>query len=214
MKKRYFSLPRGYLSYSQYSLFLSDPEKYKRQYFDGFDTGFTNSGQTYGKQVADALEPTRDTGDLLTDAAMLLLPKYDIADQQIEAEFKEKGGPWLKVIAKPDTFNSITHEFAEFKTGKGKNPWTQEKAQKHIQMIWYAVVIWLKYGTMLDHATLAWIETEQTTEGIKPTGLVKSFEVEFKPADYYSFQAKTLKVAHEIEIAWSAHETPEYLTKF
>lgn len=212
--KRYISLPRTYLSYSQYMLWNSDPERYKAQYFDGRDTGYTNSGQTYGKIVADALEANRETGDLLTDAAMLLLPKYDVADKQIDAEFKEKGGRWLRVIAKPDSFNSMTHEFMEFKTWKGKNPWTQTKAQNHIQMIWYAVVIWLKHGTMLDHAHLAWIETEDTDEGIKPTGRVDTFEVTFKPEDYYQFQAKMLKTAHEIEQAWAAHETKPWITTF
>ena len=214
MKKKYFSLPKGYLSYSQYALWLSDPKKYARHYFDGQDVSFINSGQTYGKVVADALEANRETGDLLTDAAMLLLPKYDVADMPIEAEFKEKGGAWLRVIAKPDTFNSITHEFGEFKTGKGKNPWTKVKAQEHVQMIWYAVVIWLKYGTMLDKAHLAWVETEETSEGIKPTGRVDSFEVKFEPADYYRFQTKMLKVAHKIEQAWAAHITNPELVNF
>lgn len=213
MKKRYFSLPKGYLSYSQYCLFLSDPERYRKHYFDDFDTSFTNSGQVFGKQVADALEATRETGDLLTDVAMELLPRYDVQDQPIEAEFKERGGRWLKVIAKPDSYNSLTHEFIEVKTGKSRNPWTQVKAQEHIQMIWYAVVIWLKHGTMLDHAHLTWIETEETPEGIKPTGRVETFKVMFEPSDYYIFQAKMLKVAHEIEQAWASHVTnPELVT--
>lgn len=212
--KRYIPLPKSYLSYSQYMLWTSNPRRYAEHYFDGRKDDFTNSGQTYGKEVADALEASRETGDLLTDAAMLLLPKYDVQDVAMEAEFKEKGGPWLKVIAKPDSFNSLTHEFMEFKTGKEKNPWTQQKAQSHIQMIWYAVVIWLKYGTMLDHATLAWIATEDTPEGIKPTGKVETFTVTFKPEDYYSFQAKMLKVAHEIEESWAAHITKPWITTF
>ena len=214
MKKRYISLPKSYLSYSQYMLWTSNPQRYKNQYFDKRDESFTNSGQTYGKLVADALEAGRETNDMLTDAAMLLLPKYDVQDVAIEAEFKEKGGSWLKVIAKPDSFNSMTHEFMEFKTGKEKNPWTQAKAQNHIQMIWYAVVIWLKYGTMLDHATLAWIATEDTPEGIKPTGKVETFTVTFKPSDYYAFQAKMLKVAKEIEVAWASWESKPWVTTF
>ena len=214
MKKKYFSLPKSYLSYSQYCLFVSDPAKYARHYFDGQKNDYANSGQVYGKQVADALEASRDTGDLLTDASILLLPRYDVQDQPMFAEFKEKNGKWLKLIAKPDSYNSVTNEFIEVKTGKIKNPWTQQKAQSHIQMIWYAVVIWLKYGTMLDHATLAWIATEDTPLGIKPTGRVESFEVTFRPEDYYNFQAKMLKVAHEIEQAWAAHITPEYISTF
>lgn len=214
MKKKYIFLPKGYLSYSQMMLWQNDPAKYKRQYFDGRDESFTNSGQDFGKRVANALETNDDTGDVLTDAAMLLLPKYDLMDQSFIAEFKEKGGRWLKIIAKPDTFNTISHAFRETKTGKSKNPWTQTKAQNHPQMIFYAVAIWLKYGTMNDHAFLDWIETEDTDEGIKPTGRVETFRVTFKPEDYYQFQAKMLKTAHEIEQAWAAHETKPWITTF
>lgn len=212
--KKYISLPRGYLSHSQMQLWLNNPDRYKKQYFDGQDVNFTNPGQDFGKRVANALEGGEGTGDVLTDAAMLLLPKYDLMDQSFIAEFKEKGGRWLKIIAKPDTFNTVSHAFRETKTGKSRNPWTQTKAQEHPQMIFYAVAIWLKYGTMNTSAHLDWIETEDTSEGIKPTGRVETFWVTFRPEDYYSFQAKMLKVAHEIEEAWAAHITPEYITTF
>jgi hypothetical protein len=210
--KKYISLPRHHLSYSQCSLWLSDKERYRAQYFDGrTDLNFSNSGQSYGKTVADALEAGRETGDLLTDAAMLLLPKYDVADQPIEVDVKTKRG-WLNLIAKPDTFNSITKEFVEFKTGKGKNPWTPAKAQSHFQMWYYAVVIWQKYGVMLPDAKLAWIETEDTLEGIKPTGHVETFTVVFTPVELMQTLAKIVKIAHEIEEAWASHITKPYIT--
>ena len=212
--KRYISLPRHHLSYSQCSLWLSDPVKYRAQYFDGRDDlNYSNSGQTYGKIVADALEAGRETGDLLTDSAMLLLPKYDVADQPIEVDVKTQYG-WLNLIAKPDTFNSITKEFVEFKTGKGKNPWTAGKAQKHFQMWYYAVVVWQKYGVMLPNAKLAWIETEDTPDGIKPTGRVEIFTVTFTPQEIMETLAKIIKIAREIELDWASHITKPYLTTF
>lgn len=213
MIKRYFSLPHDYLSHSQMQLWLSDSEKYKKLYFDNRDDLRTsNSGQKFGKEVADALEANRETGDLLTDSALLLLPKYDTRDQSFIVEFKEKNGPWLKIIIKPDMYNSVSCGFLEIKTGK--QPWTQFKAQKHPQMIFYAVGIWIKTGVMNKNAYLDYVETEDTPTGIAPTGRVESFEVTFKPEDYYQFQAKMLKVAHEIEIAWSAHEHKEWITTF
>lgn len=212
--KKYLSLPKGYLSYSQYCLWTSNPEKYKLHYFDGRKDDYTNSGQVFGKQIADALEAKRDTGDLLTDSAMLLLPKYDVMDQSFFTEFKERGGRWLKIICKPDTFNSVSHAFRETKSGTEMNPWTQTKAQNHVQLLWYAVGIWLKYGTMNTNAHLDWIVTEKLPGGNKPTGRVESFEVTFTPADYYEFQAKMLKVAYEIEEAWAAHESKPWVTTF
>lgn len=215
MKKKYIALPHDYLSHSQMQLWINNPERYKQLYFDNRDDlKYSNSGQDFGKKVADALETGSDTGDILTDAAMLLLRKYDTMDQSFITEFKEKNGGWLKIICKPDTFNSVSHAFRETKSGTEKNPWTQIKAQNHPQMLFYAVGIWLKYGTMNTNAYLDWIATEHTPLGIRPTGRVETFEVTFKPEDYYEFQAKMLKVAHEIEIAWSAHITKPYITTF
>jgi len=178
-----------------------------------------NSGMDYGKTVATALENEESTGDLLTDAAMLLLPKYDIRDKEIQVETKTKDG-WLKIIGKPDYLNSKTKEFYETKTGKGK--WTQTKAQKHPQMIFYAMLIYLAYGVVLNDAYLNWIETEDVLEPykesdwllkdrkvIKPTGNVQTFKVTFTLTDILKTLAETVKVAKEIEIAWSMHVKPE-----
>lgn len=212
--KRFISLPRHHFSYSQWSLWLADPAKYKAVYFDKrTDLNFSNRGQTFGKEVADALEAGRETGDLLTDSAMLLLPKYDVQDAPIEVDVKTKHG-WLNLIAKPDTFNSITHEYKEFKTGKGKNPWTARKAQDHLQMWFYAVVIWQKFGTVLDGAQLSWMETEDTSEGIKPTGKVETFDVHFSKPGLMDALARIIKSAHEIEISWAGHVTRPWITTF
>ena len=214
MKKKYISLPKHHFSYSQWQLWIKDPARYRSLYFDGrADLNWSNRGQTFGKQVADALEMGQDTGDVLTDSAMLLLPKYDVQDQPIEVEVKTKHG-WLNLLAKPDTYNSTTHEFIEFKTGKGHNPWTAKKAQDHLQMWFYAVVIWQKYGVVLDNALLAWMETEDTPEGIKPTGRIDTFTVHFSKAGLMDALARIIKSANEIQIAWASHETKEWITSF
>ncbi len=213
-RKKFIALPKHHFSYSQWSLWLSDPERYKQLYFDKRDDlKYSNRGQTFGKEVADALEAARETGDLLTDSAMLLLPKYDTADQPIEVDVKTQYG-WLNLVAKPDSFDSVRHGFIEFKTGKGKNPWTKEKAQNHLQMWFYAVVIWQKFGTVLDTAKLAWIETEDTPEGIKPTGTVSVFPVSFSRAGLMGALARIIKSAHEIEVAWASHVTKPWITTF
>lgn len=164
-----------------------------------------NTGLEYGKVVADALEKGVETGDLLTDAAMQLLPKYDVADKEILVELKTKDG-WLQIVGRPDSMNSITKEFYEFKSGKGA--WTANKAQKHPQMVFYAMLIYLKYKVALDHAHLIWIETEDTAEGIKPTGKVETFLVTFTLSDILKCMTETIKVAKEIEIAFACHVRP------
>lgn len=207
-KKHYIQLPKPYLSYSQIQLFKSDREKYIAIYMDGYDELRTsNSGQEFGKEVATALEHGRETGDLLTDAAMLLLKKYDVADQEIEVDMKTKHG-WLKLKGLPDTLNSVTKDFRELKTGKDKNPWTQSKAQNHPQMKFYAMLIYLKYGVVLKEAYLDWIETFYDRLGvIKPTGRVESFRIYFTFNDILKTMAETTRVALEIENVFASHIT-------
>jgi hypothetical protein len=146
---------------------------------------------------------------------MLLLPKYDVRDKEIQVETKTKDG-WLKIIGKPDYLNSKTKEFYETKTGKGR--WIQAKAQKHPQMIFYAMLIYLTYGVVLKDAYLNWIETEDVIEPygpedwlqedkkvIKPTGHIETFKIMFTLCDILKCLADTIRIAKEIELAFIAH---------
>ena len=214
--KRYIQIPRGYLSHSQRELWKRSREEYARRYFDG-EPGFSTPAMEYGKIVADALEAEQETGDLLTDSALLLLPKYDIRDQAFTVEVRTKDG-WLVLLAKPDYMQSDTYDFIEVKTGK--QPWTQARAEAHPQLLFYATCIWQKYGVMLEWAKLAWVETEwirpfdKSEAEVRPTGRVETFEVPFTKAQYYETLADMTKTAKEIEIAWAAHVTPEYIKTF
>jgi hypothetical protein len=200
-------LPKEYLSCSQIALWQSDKERYKRIYFDGREEmRVNNAGMEYGKIVASALEVGADTGDLLTDTAMGLLIKYDIADKEIRTVLKTLDGE-IGVLGRPDTLDSKTHAFREYKTGKTK--WTQNKAQKHFQLKFYQMLIYLHYGTVLNEAYLDWIETERTPEGVtRPTGRVESFKVSLSYNDIMETMALTSKVAKEIETEWLTYERP------
>lgn len=211
MNKKFIQLPRGYISQSQVTMWKQDPERYKSIYFDNDKSKrISNEGMEYGKIVASALENEVDTDDLLTDSAMLLLPKYDVRDKEIVVEWKTPHG-WLKVLGKPDMLDSKTFAFREIKTGKTK--WTQNKANKHFQLKFYAMLIYLKYGKMLHETFLDWIETEVVRteldgfpiETTQPTGRVESFKVVFSTNDILQTMAETLKVAKEIETAYIIH---------
>lgn len=202
-KRKTIQLPKGYLSYSQIQLWKANKERYRKLYYENkSEYRIRNKEMDYGKIVADALENEEKTDDVLTDAAMLLLPKYDIRDKEIWTSIKTKDG-WIDLIGKPDTLNSITKAFREYKTGKGK--WTQNKAQKHPQMVFYAMIIYLKYKIANSDAYLDWIETEDTINGIKPTGKVESFHVTFTMNDILKCMAETIKVAKEIEIDYASY---------
>jgi hypothetical protein len=205
-KKKYIQLPKGYLSYSQIQLWKSDKKRYIELYFNNRnELRLSNSGLEYGKIVADALEKGVATDDLLTDTAMSLITQYDVRDKEIVTEIKTKYGS-VGVMGRPDTMDSVTKAFREFKTGRVK--WTEGKAQKHPQMIFYAMLIYLKFGVMLSEAYLDWIETEEVDHVVKPTGRVETFRVTFTPQQIMECMAMTSRVAKEIEIAWASHIMP------
>lgn len=208
-KKKVINLPRGYLSFSQMSLWMSDKERYKEIYFNERDyLKMSSRAMDYGKMVATSLETERETGDLLTDTAISLLPKYDIADKEIRASLKTKDGEII-LVGRPDTMDSKTFAFREYKTGR--IPWTQKKAQDHLQMKFYMLLIHLKHSVILKEAYLDWIETEYTPEGtVKPTGHIESFKVTLTLRDLIHTMALVSSVAKEIEVEWAMYvPTPE-----
>lgn len=209
--KKYIQTPRGYLSQSQVSLWQRNPEQYKALYFDDRkELRHSSPAMDYGKVIADALEKGVQTDDLLSDAATLLLPKYDIADVEFRAEFKTDDG-WVVVLAKPDSMDSVTKDFLEYKTGK--TVWTQTKAQALLQMHWYAASIYIQHE-VIPKAKLVWIETEITADGIKPTGRIESFDVTFTMTEILRTMSLMGKVAKEIAIAWASHVTDERIAKY
>jgi hypothetical protein len=211
-ERRIVQLPRGYISYSQLQLWLNDEERYKKLYFEERDDLRTsNSGQEYGKVVATLLETGGSHDDAVTDTAMFLLPKYDVADKEITAVLETKEGD-IKIVGRPDSMDSKSKDFYEYKTGK--HPWTQSKAQNHLQMRFYAMTIYLAYGVSLKEAALVWIETEQGPDGIRPTGRIETFPVTFTMQMILETMAMTAKAAKEIEVAYAQFTPDPRITTF
>lgn len=208
-KSNFIKLPSDCLSYSQVSLWLTSPGRYKEIYFNLNDSArFMNSAMAYGSVVADALENDQETGDLLTDMAMSLLVKYDIRDKEMEGVLKTKDGD-IRIVSHPDTMDSKTLAIREYKTGKAK--WTQKRADNWFQLKFYAMLVYIVYGKMPASIHLDWIETfsDLSDNGvIKPTGRVETFEVKLTLKDVLETMATVSRVAKEIEVAWAMHEKP------
>ncbi len=212
MKKKYVQTPRSYLSQSQVSLWLSSPKRYAELYFDQRDELRHGSPEMdYGKLIAEALEMGVETGDLVSDAAMLLLPKHDIRDKEFRTEFDTPNG-WVTILAKPDFMDSESKSIIEVKTGKVN--WTQDKAQKHLQLAWYATAVYVAHK-VIPKVRLVWVETQKDELGIiSPTGRVEEFEVVFTMADILRTMSLMGTVAQEIAIAWSAHVVDPRIATF
>jgi hypothetical protein len=166
-----------------------------------------NEGMAYGKVVADALEAGEETGDLMTDMAMSLLPKYDIRDKEMEGVLKTKDGE-IRIVSHPDTMDSKTFALREYKTGKVK--WTQKKADNWFQLKFYAMLIFIIHNKVPPEVHLDWIETFKDTDGkIKPTGRVETFLVKISFSDIINTMAIVSRVAKEIESEWLIYTPPK-----
>ncbi len=189
-------LPRRHLSWSQLSCWLSNPKRYRQEYFENgqkLDTKFLR----FGKNIATLIEEGKHKV-LLPD-----LETYDTPEHKIEAKVAHIV-PCLSFL---DTYDSRTNVFREFKTGK--IAWTKAKVQKHDQLTFYATMLKWSTGKMPEYCDLDWIET---TEGsnesvdfwresgkiISVTGRVVSFHREFDEREIERMEQLIVKVAWEI----------------
>lgn len=182
-------LPRGYLSWSQMCLWKQSKEKYRQKYYFG-EKERGNKYFDYGKEVAEALEGAK-LSDKGFEGLKMLLPSYKHREHEIKAILAK-----TPLLGKMDTFEPKTKSFREYKTGK--NGWTQNKAKKHGQLKFYALLIWLKYKKLPKEIWLDWIETKEEDGELDYTGKIKSFKVDIKLEDLLSFMAEIKKITLEI----------------
>lgn len=202
-------LPKPHLSWSQMQVWQSNPERYRREYFESgekLDTKFLR----FGKNIAELIESGQHK-ELLPD-----LECYDSPEYKIETTVMHIV-PCLSFI---DSYNDVAtpqcpaNVFREYKTGK--IPWTKAKVQKHDQLVFYATMLKWSKGTMPEYCDLDWIETkEQADESvdfwresgkiINVTGRIVSFHREFDEREIERMENLIVKVAYEISDAYQAY---------
>ena len=179
MKK--LNLPKGYISWSQYNLWTSNPAAYRREYYYGIKR-HENPEMRYGDAVARMLE-SGAKGPVID-----LIPRYSVSEYKIETEIA--GVP---VLAFVDSFEPNVCKFMEYKTGhknrQGKDPWDTVKVRKHGQLPFYAAAIKAANGKCNSTVQLIWIETE-ALPGKEQFG---SFTLE-------STDARSLRMTGRIEV--------------
>ena len=104
-------LPKPHLSWSQMACWLSNPTRFRREYFEAghkLDTKYLR----FGKGIAQLVEEGKHK-ELLPDLVVYDKPEFEIKTDVL-------GVPILSYL---DTYNSADNTFREYKTGK--LPWTQ-----------------------------------------------------------------------------------------
>jgi len=198
-------LPKPYISWSQLSCWLSNPTRYRREYFeDGkkLDTKYLS----FGKNIATLIENGQHK-ELLPDLQCYDTPEYEI-------KTLVAGVPILSFL---DSYNKVAtievpaNVFREYKTGKV--PWDRARVAKHDQLVFYATALKWSQGAMPEYCDLDWIETKETQgesvdfwrEGDKIvyiTGRIVSFHREFDEREIERMEDLITKVAWEISDAY------------
>lgn len=199
-------LPRGYLSYSAYTIWKTNPERFRREYFEKgpkLDTKYLR----FGKLIAEMIE------DGSYKILLPNLPVYPKHEHEIKCEVQ--GVPILSYLDGDDNECGI---IGEYKTGKrdkkGRAPWSLAKAQKHEQFVYYAVAKRAETGIMPQAGYLHWIETIEAPEvrngpfrnerKIVTTGHIETFHRVFDVRELDRLEVDIVKVALEISEAYKS----------
>lgn len=192
-------LPRPHISWSQLSCWLSNPARYRREYFecgDKLDTKYLR----FGKGVAKLIEEGKHT-TLLPDLVVYDTPEFEIKTEVL-------GVPILSYL---DSYDSKENVFREVKTGK--LPWTKAKVIKHGQLVFYATALKHSCGKIPEYCDLDWVETKdgvveqddfwrENEKTINVTGRVVSFHRAFDEREIEKMEESIVKVATEISEAY------------
>lgn len=184
---------KDYLSWSQFSLWRSSKREYYKRYGLNEDRS-NNKFFAKGRELSEGLE-YGDNGisvDELFSSVLSMIPRLEVMEEKVEA-FLSNGE---KVLCFIDSAEFFLNEFYEYKTGK--EPWTQERVDKHDQLVFYATAIFRKTGEV-PTCKLIWVETEETEEGLRYTGLIEEFERGFTVAEILEFERKIIASIEEIE---------------
>lgn len=201
-KRKKILLPRDYLSWSAFSTFKRSKEEYIRHYFYGEPREFDSPYIQFGKTFAECLESKTKYGDPVVDMVLDTITKLPKREHDLEAVMSSEWGK-IRLLARLDQYDHKSHAFNEIKTGKRK--WTHTMAKNHGQLKFYALILWLKTGVVKQKKNLIWIETEDTDDGVMPTGKIKYFPVEYNLVELMTFGKEIIRVAQEISELYQQH---------
>lgn len=193
-------LPRGYLSWSAWSLWKSSKKAYRKRYYENAPN-IDSPELRYGSMIARLLEHDPEN-ELVRD-----LPRYDVPEYSIDLKIKG-----VRLKGQLDTFEYRRIKFADYKTGV--EPWNKLRLRKSKQFLFYAMLLRAKFGTYDEECLVHWIptelvKTEKDDHGvewevhgkrIRRTGDVHSFTRFIEPWEVDMMEREMLQVAYEINL--------------
>ena len=191
-------LPKPWLSWSAMSCWISNPVRFRKEYFEAGEK-LSTKYLRFGSGVAKLIEEGKHT-ELIPDLVVYDTPEFEIRTEVL-------GVPILSYL---DSYDSKNNVFREYKTGK--IPWTKAKVIKHGQLVFYATALKHSIGKIPEYCDLDWIETRdgsktvetglQNEEAVNVTGRVVSFHRTFDEREIEKMEELIVKAAHQISEAY------------
>jgi len=178
-------LPKPYMSWSQLTMWLKSPDRYRKEYFEStakLDTKYLRFGSAFANMVEDLgrlMEniPNRAAAiqelsreypmsegmrEVLMELDINGISEYQIGNSMRAGDSTPvcKVGGIVPCFSFLDIYKPQLNVIREYKTGKA--PWTRAKVLKHDQLLFYAVMLIATGKPMPEYCDLDWIETRET----------------------------------------------------
>lgn len=124
----------------------------------------------FGKEIAKVFEEQEELEDEVLETLRLTIPRYELPEYRIMTEING-----LQLFGILDSFQPHSCAIIEYKTGL--SPWTQERANNHGQLHFYALLCYLQYRKLPEKINLIWIETVRENGEISITGYIRNLSV-------------------------------------
>jgi len=183
------------------TLWEKNPRQYERIYFYGEEPP-RSMYMTFGSEVADDAE--KGTSERETVKALnMILPTYKKVEHKITASTKTQSGI-LTVHGRLDTYEDKPLRFRERKTGTVA--WTQAKVDRHGQIDFYYMLVYLDKGKLPTEAHLDWAQTRvnEDTGEVELTGENTTYDATRTLEDVLRMINRARKAAVEIAAAYEA----------
>lgn len=169
----------------------TNPKYYAQRYFEGQDLKFL--ANQFGSEMAKALELEEGSDDQAISQALIFLPKYPLREHRIEIP-----GTHCPLLGSLDGYDPAGPDIGEYKSGKGL--WTQAKVDKHGQLDFYALLVYLKEKKLPRRVRLHYYCTNE-----KHYGRVFNFEKKVTLTDVLRMSGRATKAWKEITVAYRTY---------
>ena len=179
--------PRPYLSWSQLSLLEKSEYEYVKCYIYGEGTP-VNPLLCLGKELAEALEFDLENIPEDIEIARILIPKFEKKEFKLEGRVDD-----IPIVGILDGFDEKDLVIHEIKTGTYN--YQQKDADKHGQLTFYSLLVYLNYGKLPNKIYLYHIPSRFEDGNFKLKSEIRIFETKRTMKDI-------LDITKRIKRAW------------